>query len=370
MDPMFAGLVSVFWFLVVITIVVFVHEFGHYLVARLNGVKVEVFSIGFGSELLGWTDSHGTRWKIAAIPMGGYVKMYGDADPSSSPDFDKLKKLTKKEKAQSFYFKKIWQKALVVFAGPAANYILAIVILATMFSFYGKAYILPEITAVVKDSVAEKAGIKAGDVVKKIDNKEIETFEEIRQILALNLGEEIHVVVERGSKVMEFDLKPEIKVTKDVFGNEIKMPMLGVTSNKFENEELTFGMAIVEAVQDSYNISVGMLQAVWQMIIGARSTDDLGGPIKIAKYSGQSAESGLNGILWFIALISINLGLVNLFPIPMLDGGHLMYYAIEAIKGKPLNEKIQMIGFRLGMAMLITLMIYVTVKDIVSVFIQ
>ncbi len=368
MDPFLSGLMSVFWFLVVITVVVFVHEFGHYIVARLNGVKVEIFSIGFGTELVGWTDPHGTRCKIAAIPMGGYVKMFGDSDPSSSPDFDKLKKLTKKEKTQSFYFKKIWQKALIVFAGPAANYALAIVILATMFSVYGKAYIAPEITAVVKDGVAEKAGLKAGDLIKKIDNEDVETFEEIRQILALNVGEQMHVVVARGNEELEFDLTPEVKVTKDIFGNEIKMPMLGITSNKFLNEELTFGMAVVEAVQDSYNISVSMLQGVWQMLTGARSTDDLGGPIKIAKYSGQSAESGINGVLFFIALISINLGLVNLFPIPMLDGGHLMYYAIEAVKGKPVSEKIQMIGFRIGLTMLVALMIYVTIKDIVSLF--
>jgi regulator of sigma E protease len=367
MDPIYLnGLTSVFWFLVVITVVVFVHEFGHYIVARLNGVKVETFSIGFGTELIGWNDSHGTRWKIAMIPMGGYVKMYGDADPSSSPDFDKLKKLTKKEKSQSFYFKALWQKALVVVAGPAANYLLAIAILATMFTVHGKAYIIPEITAVMEGSVADKAGIKAGDMVKKIDNKEIETFDNIRQILALNTGDTLHIVIERKSKVMEFAVTPEIKVTKDTFGNAIKMPMLGITSNRYENEVLTFGQAAVEAIKDSYNISAGMLQAVGQMLIGARGTDDLGGPIKIAKYSGQSAEAGVSGVLWFIALISINLGLVNLFPIPMLDGGHLMYYAIEAIKGKPVSEKFQMIGFRIGLTLLIALMIFVTFKDIIS----
>lgn len=366
MDPITSGLLSVFWFLVVITIVVFIHEFGHYFVARLNGVKVEIFSIGFGTELFGWTDSNGTRWKVSAIPMGGYVKMFGDADPSSSPDFTSLKKLSKKDKEHSFYFKSLWQKAAIVFAGPAINYISAITILAVMFSINGKAYIIPEITAVVKDSPADKAGLEPGDIITFLDDDAVESFDDIRQNMALNVGESVSVTVIRDSLEKVYVITPEVKVTKDVFGNEIKMPMLGISSSKFENKVLTFTESTIEAIKDAYQISIGMLKAVGQILIGARSTDDLGGPVKIAKYSGQSAEAGIYGVLWFISLISINLGLVNLFPIPMLDGGHLMFYAIEALKGKPLSEKVQMIGFRIGLTLLLMLMIYVTIKDIAS----
>jgi len=368
MDPLISGLTSLFWFLIVLTVVVFIHEFGHYIVARWNGVKVEIFSIGFGSELFGWNDSHGTRWKVSAIPLGGYVKMYGDSDPASSPDFEKLKKLSSKDKAHSFYYKSLWQKSAIVFAGPAANYILAIVILSVMFHTYGKVYVIPEITAVVENSPAEKVGMQEGDLIIRLNGHDVDAFDDIKQELALNTGDAVELTIIRKSQEIDLIIVPEVKITKDVFGNEVKIPMLGISSNKVESQILSLSEAMGEAVRTSYTISVGMLRAVGQMIIGARSTDDLGGPIKIAKYSGQSAEAGINGVLWFIALISINLGLVNLFPIPMLDGGHLMYYAIEAIKGKPMNEKIQMAGIRVGMAALLTLMVYVTIKDVISLF--
>lgn len=361
-------LFNIFWFLVVITVVVFIHEYGHYIVARYNKVKIDVFSIGFGKEILGYTDRHGTRWKICPIPFGGYVKMHGDADASSKPDFAKLKKLSKKEREQSFYFKTIPQKAAIVFAGPLFNYLSAIIILAFLFLISGKVLGTPEISQVLENSPAEKAGLMVGDLIVEIDDEKIDSFEDVRSKIILNTGQKITLSVSRKGTIKEFDLTPEMRKTQDPFGNEVEMPVIGISANKFEVKKLNVLEASVESVKETYNISVNMLKALGQIITGSRSSDQLGGPIKIAQYSGQSANSGFYGFMFFIALISINLGLVNLFPIPMLDGGHLMYYLFERVTGKPVSEKIQMIGFRIGFVLLISLMVYVTFNDISSFF--
>lgn len=354
----------VFWFLVMITAVVFVHEFGHFIVARWCGVQVEVFSIGFGKEIFGWNDKYNTRWKVCWLPFGGYVKMFGDADPASAPDFKKLDALKPEDKNKSFYFKKLWQKSLVVFAGPAANYILAILIMTMMFAIHGKQETSNEITLIAKDSPAEKAGLQIGDLIVEIDGNTIRTFDDARRIITLNVGEPMKIRVDRNGTSMEVIAIPEIKETKDIFGNVIKMPRLGLGASKITFREMNLITSISEAIQESYKLSVAMLKTVGQMITGARSIDDLGGPVKIAKYSGQSAQLGQTAFMWFVALISLNLGLVNLFPIPMLDGGHLMYYFIEKLTGRPVSMKVQLLGFRLGFVLIIMLMVMVTFNDI------
>lgn len=362
MDVLF----NVFWFLVVITIVVFIHEYGHYIIARLNNVKIDVFSIGFGKEIWGYTDRNGTRWKICPFPFGGYVKMHGDADASSKPDFKKLKKLTKAEKAQSFYFKKLPQKAAIVFAGPLFNYLSAIIILAGLFWMTGKVFGPAEISKIMEDTPAQTSGLMVGDLILEVDNEKVDSFEDVRNKVILNTGKEIMLTISRNGAVKEISLTPKMRKTKDAFGNEIELPVIGIVADKVELRKLNLLQASSEAVKETYNISANMLKALGQIITGMRSSDQLGGPIKIAQYSGQSASSGFYGFMFFIALISINLGLINLFPIPMLDGGHLMYYLIEQVQGKAVSEKIQMIGFRIGFALLIALMLYVTFNDINS----
>jgi regulator of sigma E protease len=368
MDILISFSSNLFWFLIIISVVVFIHEYGHYFVARKCGVKIETFSIGFGKEIFGWNDKNGTRWKISVLPFGGYVKMFGDADPSSAPDFEKISKMKSKDKQQSFYFKKLWQKAAIVFAGPFANYLLAIVIFTSMFYAYGKPHTLPVISHIEVGSPAEKSGLKIDDLIIAADNTKIESFEDLKQIIALNTGEPLILSIERKGQHLDLTIIPQIKKIKDVFGNEIEIAMIGIASSKVELLKLDLMSSIGESFVASYNMSIGMLKAIWQIVTGVRGTDQLGGPIKIAQYSGQSAKLGLESVLSFIALISLNLGLVNLFPIPMLDGGHLMYYSIEAATGRPVAQKIQEIGFKLGFALLITLMIFVTFNDIKALF--
>jgi regulator of sigma E protease len=354
----------IFWFLVMLSIVVFVHEFGHFIVARYFGVKVEVFSIGFGQEIYGWNDRYGTRWKIAWLPFGGYVKMFGDADPASSPDFANLDKFTKEEKRQSFYFKHLYQKALVVFAGPAFNYLLAILILTWMYGVYGKVQVSNEVTAVENGSPAEEAGILPGDLIVSVDGNSVKTFNEIKEIISVNVGDPIALKLLRNGIEKDIVVKPINTETKDVFGNKVKVNMIGVKAGKVGHVDYNLFGAFAEAGKDAYRISAGMLKTIGQMLTGSRGLDQLGGPVSIAKYSGQSAQMGAEAFLWFIALISINLGLVNLFPIPMLDGGHLLFYFVQKLMGREVPQKAQAVAFKVGVALLMTLMFFVTFQDI------
>lgn len=362
---------SFFWFVVIISIVVFIHEFGHYFVARLNKVRVEVFSIGFGPEIFGWNDKAGTRWKVSIIPMGGYVKMFGDADASSTPDLKKLEKMTKEQKAVSFYFKSLKQKAAIVFAGPLFNYLSAILIMTFLFTIYGKPSTEPIISRVEPNSAAKAAGLKKGDRILKIEDRDIDSFEEIRQAIALNLGNPIKILIQSpNGHEHTTSLTPKIQKTKDIFGNIIELPIIGIASEHIRYTRLGAVSSFIVSIKEAYFMSEGMLKAIWQIITGARSTEQLGGPIKIAEYSGKTASQGIQSVLWFIVLISINLGLVNLLPIPMLDGGHLLYYGYEGLRGRPLSERVQMTGFKIGLVFLLGLMIYVTFNDIKSLFIR
>lgn len=343
---------------------VFVHEMGHYIVARLCGVKVVAFAIGMGKELVSWKSKSGTKWKICALPIGGYVQMYGDSDPASSPDFDKLKKLSDKQKNQSFHFKSLAQKSAIVAAGPLFNYLLAIAILWFMLAMNGKVVAAPEITMVQEKSAAAAAGIKVGDIITKIDGEIIKSFEDIEHAVMLNVGTPIKLELKRKKKIVKMTITPKIIKRKDIFGNDIETAMIGIGGNKIKYSKLNIGASFVEAVNKSIQISSGILTAMKQMLVGDRGLDQIGGPIKMAQYSGQTANLGIGAFFWFIALISINLGLVNLLPIPMLDGGHLMTYLIEAISGKKVAEKIHFYGARIGFALLISIMFVACFNDI------
>jgi regulator of sigma E protease len=364
MEHLLSALHYPFWFVVILSIIVFIHEFGHYSIAKLSGVKIEVFAIGFGREICGWSDKSGTRWKICWIPMGGYVKMYGDVNPASMPDEEKMQEMTAEEKKLAFHYKSLPIKAAVVSAGPLANFFLAIVLLTFFFGYYGKPLTTSELSVVQPGSAAAEAGLTAGDKITKMDDDDVKEFADIQRVIGLNTGTAIIVEYLRNGIIMRTVATPKISTRKDIFGNEIKAALLGVQANVISYEKLGAGSAVTAAVKETYNISVSTLTAIGQMVTGKRSGREISGPIGIAKYAGQSAEKGLASMLWLMVVISINLGLVNLFPIPVLDGGHLLYYLIEAVQGKPLAERFQQYGFRFGMALIATLAVFAIINDI------
>lgn len=353
-------------FIIIISIIVFAHEFGHYYIARLGGVKIEVFSIGFGRELFGWTDKVGTRWKVCLVPAGGYVKMFGDVDPASAPDRDKIDHFTEEEKKVAFHTKPLSIKAAVVAAGPIANFLFAIVVLVGFYLAYGKPYTPAIISDVMAESAAEEAGLQSGDRIVMIDGSSVETFDDITKAIAINLGEPVDVVIERDGAEIDVVVTPKIVERESFLGEVVKTPMLGITSSEVSYQDLHLGTAFTAAIAETWFIGKATLQGLGQIVTGARSSDDISGPIRIAKFSGQSMERGFHAVLWFMVVISVNLGLINLFPIPLLDGGHLMYYAIEALQGRPLADKVQEYGFRLGFAMIIALAVFATFNDIRS----
>lgn len=355
---------NAFWFVIILSIIVFVHEFGHYYVAKISGVKIDAFSIGFGPEIFGWNDKSGTRWKVCCIPMGGYVKMYGDVNPASMPDGEKMEEMTLEQKKNAFHFKPLSVKAAIVFAGPLANFLLAIVLLTFFFSYYGKPVTTTELSVVVEGSAAADAKLEVGDIITKMDGEPVKDFSDIQRIIGLNTGTEIEIEYARNGEVKQTTATPKITTRQDIFGNEIKAALLGIQANVISYEKLGAGSSVFESVVETYKLSVGTLTAIGQMITGERSAREISGPLGIAKYSGQSAEKGLPTILWFMVIISINLGLVNLFPIPVLDGGHLLFYAIEGLQGRPLAERFQQYGFKIGLALITALALFSIFNDI------
>jgi regulator of sigma E protease len=351
-------------FLVVLTVLVFVHELGHYLSARRNGVKVQVFSIGFGPELLGWTDRAGTRWKLSLVPIGGYVKMFGDADVTSMPG-EAVEEMTDRERAVSFFHKRLMQRAEIVAAGPAANFLFAIVVLAGFFMTVGQPFTPADIGEVVPGSAAERAGLQPKDTIVAIDGKAIERFEDIQQIVGLDAGEPLQLTVRREGQALTLAATPSIEEEKDIFGNVHRIGRLGIKRTGTEFVRRDPVSAVWRAVGETWNIAAGTLTAAGQMVMGRRTADELGGPIAIAQMSGVVARVGVVDLIRFMALLSVNLGLINLFPIPILDGGHLLFYAAEAIRGRPLGQRAQEYGFRVGLALVLTLMIFVTWNDLV-----
>ncbi len=359
------GLTYIVPFLVILTVLVFVHEFGHYLIARWNGVRVEVFSIGFGPEVFGWWDRAGTRWKFSTIPLGGYVKMFGDSDASSGLPVPGLARLAPAERDVSFHYKRLGQRAAIVAAGPAANFLFAIVVLAILFMTYGQPFTPAEVGQVQPGSAAEQGGIQPGDVIVNIDGHTVQRFEDVQQVVRLNPGVAMTVVVRRDGQEQTLHVTPSRTELTDRFGNHYQIGLLGIARSGMEYVKRDPATAIMQAGTETWDLSVSTMKALWQIIIGTRATDELGGPLRIAQMSGEVAQGGVVAVLWFMAVLSINLGLINLFPVPVLDGGHLLFYAAEAVRGKPLGQRAQEYGFRIGLAMVLTLMVFATWNDLV-----
>jgi regulator of sigma E protease len=357
-----------FSFVFIISAIVFIHEFGHFWVARLCGVKVEEFSIGFGRKLFGFFDKKGTEWKFCLLPFGGYVKMFGDRNGASMPDSEAIAKMSKEDKKQSFIGKNVYQRMAIVSAGPIANFILAILIFTFLFRLNGLSSVLPVVDEVLPESAAYEIGLKKGDKILAIDGAEIHDFDDMRQIVVSAADRELVFKIQRGEEIFESKITPKNQVRKDFFGDDVKMGTLGVTASEVSYKELNIGQSFVEANVQTYKISMSILKALGELITGKRSVEELGGPIKIAKYSGKTVEMGALAVIWFMALISINLGVMNLLPVPVLDGGHLFYYVIEAIAGKPLPQKAQQMGFRFGLAIVLSLMVFTTFNDIRQIF--
>ena len=348
-------------FLIILTIVVFVHEYGHYWVARRNGVRVDVFSVGFGKELFGYTDRHGTRWRFSLIPLGGYVRMHGDADETSATA-DSEAALD----PDSFPAKTVGQRMAIVFAGPAINFIFAIVVMALLFTFSGRPFapaIVDELTA---GGAAEASGLLVGDRITAIDGTEVGSFAEVQEIVRVSADVELLFAIERDGSIIEVPVTPQFTEFDDRFGTTHKVGLIGVRTNQVEVRTVGPATAVVDAFGETWRIVAGTLTALGEMIAGSRSTEELGGPLRIAQMSGTIAADGIVPAIWFTAVLSINLGLINLFPIPMLDGGHLVLYAIEAVRGKALTERMQEYAFRFGLAMVLSLMVFATWNDLVN----
>ena len=350
-----------FSFVIVLSIIVFVHEFGHYYAAVLNKVKVETFSIGFGKEILGWSDKRGTRWKICILPFGGYVKMFGEEN------FSTQKKIPLNLAKYAFSNKKIYQRFLIVLAGPLANFIFGIIGFALIYSLIGKIYVPPIINNVEKNSPAFIAGLIKDDEVIKIDNNKIKSFNDIGMAINLYKKKTYSFEIIRNNEIFNKNINP-IFVTEDFYGQERKIARIGISSYEPIIKKHPFFVSLYLGTQSTYQICSLTLKALYQMIIGKGSIDDLGGPIKIAHFSGKMLEQGFLSFANLIVLLSVSIGLINLFPIPMLDGGHLVLYLIEIVIGKPVNKNVQEKLFKIGFAIIITLAVLLTYNDIISLF--
>ena len=366
--PFSTGLFYALPFLVALTIIVFIHELGHFLVARWCGVDVEAFSIGFGKEIFGWHDKHGTRWKVSWIPLGGYVKFRGDANAASMPDAEALQKA--KGDPGNFHGKPVWQRAAVVAAGPVANFILAIFIFAAAFMVVGAPVMEPRVDEVLPGSAAEQAGLQKGDLVVSVDGNAIKDFSELQQSVMLRAEEPLVIGIDRNGEKLSFTVTPQLKEEPDGFGGKLRIGLLGVKHNPeggVRYERMGPSEAVEAGVKRTWMIVESTFRYLGKMLTGREGTDQLGGPIAMAKAAGDAASMGIAQFINVIAFLSVSIGLINLFPIPMLDGGHLVYYAIEAVRGKPLGEHAQEWGFRIGFSLVIMLMLLGTFNDLVRV---
>jgi regulator of sigma E protease len=356
-------------FLFVLSLVVFFHEFGHFLVGRLCGVRILVFSVGFGPELIGFNDRYGTRWKISAIPLGGYVKFFGDENAASAPDGAGLQAMGPEERAQSFFFQPVWKRAAIVVAGPMANFLLAISIFAVIFMLYGKQTMSARVDAVQPDSAAAAAGFQPGDLVVAIDGQAIDNFADMQRIVGESAGNALEIKVERNGVPLVLKATPALKETKDNFGNVRQTGILGISrsmaAEDLKSEPVAPPQAVWMGVQETWFVVDRTLTYLGGVIVGREKADQLGGPIRIAQISGQVATFGFAALVHLAGVLSVSIGLLNLFPIPLLDGGHLLFYSVEAIRGRPLSERAQEFGFRIGLAIVVMLMIFATFNDIV-----
>ena len=356
-------------FIILILVVVFIHEYGHYYFAKKYGVGVTDFSIGFGKEIIGWNDKSGTRWKICWIPLGGYVKFFGDRNVFSQADHEELlKKYNKEDQYKLFVTKPLYQRSLIVAGGPLANFILAIVIFLFIYMFAGKDFTPAVIEEVQKNSPAQIAGVKKNDIILEIDNTKVESILEVSKLIMMSTSEYIDFKVSRYDQEIILKIKPNIVESEDNLGNKINKRMVGIKLSPYNNQinhiKLGPANALIESIKEVYFVTVSSLKYLGSMFTGSGDSSQLGGPIRIAKMSGQVAEFGILPFISMMAYISISLGLINLFPIPLLDGGHLMFYTFEKLLGRPLSQKTQEGFFRIGMFLLLSLMFFATFNDL------
>ena len=356
-------------FIALILVVVFIHEYGHYYFAKKYGVGITDFSIGFGKEIFGWNDKSGTRWKICWIPLGGYVKFFGDRNVFSQADQEKIiKKYNKDDREKLFVLKPLYQRVLIVFGGPLANFLLAIFIFFSIYTFVGKDFTPAVINEVQKDSPAMIGGLKQNDIILEIDNNKVTSIMDVSKYITMSTADILDFKVKRSYEELLLRIKPDIVPSEDNLGNKMNKRMVGIKLGAYNNEinhiKLGPSKAIYHAVHEVYYVSISSLKYLGGMILGKADTSQLGGPIRIAKISGQVAEFGILAFISMMAYISISLGLINLFPIPLLDGGHLMFYAFEKFLGRPLSQKTQEGFFRIGLFLLISLMFFTTFQDL------
>jgi regulator of sigma E protease len=357
------------WFIIVAFLcalgpLVLFHELGHYWVGRWFGVGAEKFSIGFGREITGWTDKRGTRWKIGWLPLGGYVQFVGDMNPVSQPG--EAAKLPPELEAKSFHLKPWWQRFLIVLAGPLANFVLAIAIFAAFFAAFGEPRTSNRVSEVIAGGPAASAGIRPGDRILSVANRETQTFEDVYQAVTLRPGERVDIVVERGGERMHVPAQIGVRLETDRFGQRFKVGRLEIMGSDRQYVPPSAINLIPAATIYTFKITQWMVDGLWQILSGRRSVKDLGGPLKMAQIAGQQASLGPFEFIQLIALFSINLGFINLLPVPVLDGGHLVFYAAEAVRRRPVSERAQEWAFRSGLALLLALLIMVTVNDLAS----
>ncbi|MBR0756810.1 RIP metalloprotease RseP [Bradyrhizobium jicamae] len=356
-------------FLIVLTVVVFFHELGHFLVARWAGVKVLTFSLGFGPELAGFNDRHGTRWRVSAIPLGGYVKFFGDDTEASTPSTETLSTMTQEERASSFHHKSVGKRAAIVAAGPIANFILGALIFAAMALYFGKPSTVARVDGVQAESAASAAGFKVGDVITAIDGTEIQTFSDMQRIVASSAGSALVFQVKRDGATISVNATPALKDVKDAFGNSHRVGVLGIEHKPQTGEAVSTPVGFFEAlkigVEQVWYIISGTFKFLGSIFTGTGSAKEVSGVIGIAKLSGQAASAGFQFIVNLCAILSVSIGLLNLFPIPLLDGGHLLFYGAEVARGRPLSERTQEVGFRIGLSLVLMLMVFATYNDLV-----
>jgi regulator of sigma E protease len=355
-------------FLFVLTVVVFVHEMGHYLVGRWCGIGVQAFSIGFGPELVGFNDRRGTRWKLSAVPLGGYVKFVGDMNATSTPDSEEIAALTPEERKVAFHTQPIWKRALTVFAGPAFNFVLTIVVFTVMFSIYGRYVSEPMVAEVRAGSPAEAAGFLPGDRFVTVDGTPIDTFADVQRIVSGRAGDTIIFVVQRGGEEVTLTAVPEISEQQDALGNTVKVGVIGVVNDEALGQprlvEYSPGAALVEGVRETGHIIARTGQFLQRFVMGREDRCQLGGPVRIAEMSGKAAALGFEWVVQLVALLSVGIGILNLLPIPPLDGGHLLFYGIESVIRRPVSERVMEAVYRAGLLMVLVFMAFVFWNDI------
>ncbi|SMQ64442.1 regulator of sigma E protease [Devosia lucknowensis] len=356
-------------FLAVLTVIVFVHEMGHYLVARWNGVAIQTFSVGFGRELFGWNDRHGTRWRISAVPLGGYVRFVGDMNAASVPDADALRDVPPDLAPKLFANKNVWQRIAIVAAGPIANVLLTFLILYALLLGYGRYTIPAVIGEVLPNSAAEAAGFLPGDEILSVDGYVVRGFEDFQRFVATSPERPIAVEFERGGAIEDVTLTPEAVRVEDRFGNEQRIGRIGISRDVGNTDITLYRPGPIEAVGMTFEEIRFIIQRtaafLGDFFVGRGDVEQLGGPVKVAKVSGEVATLGIVALINLMALLSLNIGIFNLLPIPMLDGGHLLYYLVEAIRGRPLSMRIQELGFRFGFALVLALMVFTLFNDTV-----